>query len=122
MTKLLHVDDDSDILEVAKLALEVSGDCEVLSCSSGQEALEAAEAFAPDVLLLDVMMPDMSGPTTLEEMRKIHSLADVPVIFMTASVMADEVQKLWDLGAVEVIHKPFDPMTLREQVTAALGQ
>ena len=84
MLKLLHVEDDEDIREVANMALELSGEFEVLQCASGEEAIERAVGFGPDVLLLDVMMPGMSGPSTLKELRTMEGMADTPAIFMTA--------------------------------------
>ncbi|SFE20581.1 Response regulator receiver domain-containing protein [Sulfitobacter brevis] len=121
MIKLLHVDDDTDILEIARISLEFSGDIEVVQCSSGEEALAAVAEFIPDVFLLDVMMPGMTGPKTLEELRKLPGLAEVPAIFMTARANADEHKELWDVGALEVISKPFDPMSLSQQIKAVLA-
>ncbi|MEL0113373.1 MAG: response regulator, partial [Rickettsiales bacterium] len=85
-------------------------------CSSGQEALDRAVAFGPDLILLDVMMPGLDGPDTLLELRKLDGLTDKPVIFMTAKVMDSEVQRYLDIGAIGVIPKPFDPMSLAAQV------
>ena len=118
LPRILYVEDEPDIQTVAKIALETVGGFEVKVCSSGQEALSAAEDFAPDMILLDVMMPGMDGPSTLEALRKKPSLADTPVAFMTAKVQPDEVEHYKSLGAREVIAKPFDPMTLADQVKA----
>jgi CheY-like chemotaxis protein len=122
MIKLLHVDDDVDILEIVKLSLEMADDCEVLSCSSGEDALNEVQTFVPDALLLDVMMPCMSGQRIFEEIKQMPEFADVPVIFLTASVMPVELQGLTALGANGVLNKPFDPMTLREEVREILGR
>lgn len=118
LPRILYVEDEPDIQTVAKIALETVGGFEVKVCSSGQEALSAAEDFAPDMILLDVMMPGMDGPSTLEALRKKPSLADTPVAFMTAKVQPAEVEHYKSLGAREVIAKPFDPMTLADQVKA----
>ena len=118
LQKILYVEDEADIQTVAKLALEMLGGFTVKICSSGQQALSEAQAFAPDMVLLDVMMPGMDGPTTLQELRKLPDLAQVPVAFMTAKVQPAEVAHFKSLGAVEVIAKPFDPMTLAQQVRA----
>ena len=118
LPRILYVEDEPDIQTVAKIALETVGGFEVKVCSSGQEALSAAEDFAPDMILLDVMMPGMDGPSTLEALRKKPSLAETPVAFMTAKVQPAEVEHYKSLGAREVIAKPFDPMTLADQVKA----
>ncbi len=116
LQRVLYVEDDADIRTIALLALETVGGLEVRACSSGAEAIEAAKDLAPDLLLLDVMMPGMDGPTTLARLREIPSTAKVPVVFMTAKVQASEVEHYKSLGAVGVITKPFDPMTLATQV------
>ncbi|MDH5378078.1 MAG: response regulator [Gammaproteobacteria bacterium] len=116
LQKILYVEDEPDISQVAKLALENIGGFQVELCENGKVALEVAPAYLPDLILLDVMMPDMDGPTTLTELRKIPELKNVPVVFMTAKVQPSEVASYRALGAVDVISKPFDPMTLAEQV------
>lgn len=119
--KILYVEDDVSIQAVAKLALEVIGKFTVNICSSGEEAVREAEQFEPDLILLDVMMPGMDGPTTLQELRKLPTLSHLPVVFMTAKVQEKEVQYYKSLGAKEVIAKPFDPMTLASQVQKILS-
>lgn len=116
LQKILYVEDEADIQAVAKLALEMVGGFTVKICSSGEEALREAEAFAPDMILLDVMMPGIDGPNTLMGLRKIPALTATPVAFMTAKVQPQEVAQYRALGAKDVIPKPFDPMTLAEQV------
>lgn len=116
LNKILYVEDEADIQEVAKIALETVGGFTLKVCSSGEEALNQAESFAPQLLLLDVMMPGMDGPATLVELRKIPSIASVPVIFMTAKVQPSEVDSFKQMGALDVIAKPFDPMTLAEKI------
>ncbi|MEW5755719.1 MAG: response regulator [Pseudomonadota bacterium] len=117
LTRIFYVEDEPDILEVAKIALGDIGGFEVGSASSGQEALQRLAAFSPDLILLDVMMPGMDGPTTLCELRKIPTLKDIPVIFMTAKVQPKEIEHFKAIGALEVIAKPFDPMTLAGQLS-----
>ena len=85
-------------------------------CSSGQEALDKGEAFNPDLILLDVMMPGLDGPTTLQELRKLPSMGEIPAIFMTAKVQPQEVAHYKEIGAVDVIVKPFDPTTLSSEL------
>ncbi|MBN2741850.1 MAG: response regulator [Rhodobacteraceae bacterium] len=114
--RILHVDDDDDIRAIAQLALEVVGQLEVHQCASGQEALLAAPDFAPDLFLLDVMMPGMTGEDTLAALRNIPGMKNTPVIFMTAKAQTDDVARLMSLGAAKVITKPFDPLTLASEV------
>lgn len=119
LQRILYVEDDPDIQAVAKIALEMIGGFTVKICSSGEEAIREAAAFDPDMILLDVMMPGMDGPTTLGHLRRQATLATVPVAFMTAKVQPQEVAHYLSLGACEVIPKPFNPMTLAQQVRDA---
>lgn len=116
LTRILYVEDEQDIRMVARLALESLGGFTLEVCSSGSEAIERGPAFQPQLALLDVMMPGMDGPTTFKKLREIPQTATIPVIFMTAKVQPDEVAQYKMLGAVEVIPKPFDPMTLASRV------
>ena len=116
LSKILYVEDDPDIQTVAVMALEMIGGLTLEVCSSGEEAIAKGDEFKPELILLDVMMPEMDGPTTLGNLRKISSLSDVPAVFMTAKATPADVQNYKDMGAVDVIPKPFDPMTLAEQV------
>lgn len=116
LQRILYVEDEPDIQAVARIALEAVGGFELRICDDGRQALAEAEAFAPDLIILDVMMPVMDGPATLAELRKQAGLAGTPAIFMTAKVQPLEVASLREQGAVEVISKPFDPMTLSEQL------
>ena len=122
LQKILYAEDEPDIQQVAEIALEMVGGFTLKTCSDGNEALSEAVAFAPDLFLFDVMMPGMDGPTTLKKLRLEPSLADIPVIFMTAKVQPDEVAELKALGAIEVIAKPFDPMELANQIKAIWQQ
>ncbi|NLR75433.1 response regulator [Leeia aquatica] len=116
LQRIMYVEDEPDIQTVARLALEMIGKFTVLVCSSGQEALDKVTDFAPNMVLLDVMMPNMDGPTTLSHLRGLSVMAGVPVVFMTAKAQPSEVQQFRDLGAVDVIPKPFDPMQLPSQL------
>jgi CheY-like chemotaxis protein len=118
LKRILHVEDEPDIRAIAKLTLEALGGYEVVSCESGAEALVRAPEFKPDLVLLDVMMPGMDGPMTLTELRKLPSCSNVAVVFMTAKAQPGEVAKFRSLGAVDVITKPFDPLTLCQQIGA----
>jgi two-component system OmpR family response regulator len=119
---LLHVDDDDDIRDVAAMALELDPTIALTSAASGEDALAKLDGgLRPDVILLDVMMPRLDGPGTLERLRRIAGLEQTPVIFMTARTQSSEVQHYLGLGAVGVITKPFDPMTLAGQVRDVLS-
>ena len=122
LKRILMIEDDPDIQAVARLALESLGGFTVKVCSRGHEALEAAPVFGPDLILLDVMMPGMDGPTTLKHLRTLPQTAAVPVVFMTAKVMPHEIGHYKTLGALEVIRKPFDPMTISETLNIIWNQ
>lgn len=116
LERILCVEDDPDLLEVIRLALERVGGFTVKLCASGREALAHMAGFHPDLVLLDVMMPGLDGPQTLSALRNQPEGGAMPVIFMTAKVRPDEVAHLISLGALAVITKPFDPMTLAQEL------
>ena len=118
--RVLHVDDEPDIREVVEISLGLDPDFSIKSCSSGADALSASEAWQPDLILLDVMMPAMDGPATLKHLRERPGTTHTPVVFMTARAQASEIEMFVSLGAVGVIPKPFDPMKLAESVKAFL--
>lgn len=118
LTRILYVEDDPDIQAIAVMVLETIHGFILESCSSGSEALQKAVQFKPDLVLLDVMMPGMDGPETLKGLRCFPELATTPVVFMTAKVQPQEVEGYLDLGALGVIAKPFDPMTLADELRA----
>jgi CheY-like chemotaxis protein len=120
--KILYVDDEDDIREVAVMALELDPDIEVRSCSSGAEALTIAAQWQPALILLDVMMPKMDGPTTLHALRERALTRDIPVVFITARAQRHETEAFQALGALGVLPKPFDPMTLAAQARELLGR
>jgi two-component system OmpR family response regulator len=113
---LLYVDDDSDIREIVEMALGLNGDLRVHTCASGEQALVLIPTLNPDLVLLDVMMPGMDGPTVFSRMRANTEQRICPVIFMTAKALPREIAQFRELGAVGVIAKPFDPMELGRQV------
>lgn len=116
LERIMLIEDDPDIQAVGQLALEAVGGFTVQVCGSGQEAIKRAPTFAPDLILLDVMMPGMDGPSTLAALRAQSATAAIPVMFMTAKVQPHEIAHYKELGAVEVISKPFDPMTLSDSI------
>ena len=120
MARILYVDDEADIREVAEMAIQLHPDLEVRCCASGQEGLELAAQWQHDLILLDVMMPGMDGPTTLAALRAQESTSLIPVVFITARTQATEIDGLISAGALGVIPKPFDPMTLAQSVRTFL--
>ncbi|WP_251977370.1 response regulator [Salinicola avicenniae] len=116
LQRILHVEDDLSIQEVARVALEIVGGFEVESCEDGLTALPRAEAWQPDLILLDVMMPGIDGPTTLVRLREQETTRDIPVVFMTAKVQPNEIEHYRAIGALDVVIKPFDPMALAQQL------
>lgn len=113
---ILHVEDEPDIREITKIALESTGDFTVEACSSGEEALRRSRLFTPDLMLLDVLMPGMDGPATLAGMRKMPRLMHTPAVFMTAKILESEIDYYKRAGAFDVIEKPFDPIALPGKV------
>ena len=118
--KVLLVDDEDDIRTIGQLSLSRVGGWQTVLASSGADAVSKAAAEAPDLILLDVMMPGMDGPTTLGKLRAQEATAKTPVIFMTAKIQKQEVARYLELGAVGVIGKPFDPMTLPSEIKKLL--
>ncbi|GAA2139110.1 response regulator [Nocardioides koreensis] len=118
---VLVVDDDDSVREITQLALEVVAGWQVIAADGGVAALELARAHRPDAVLLDVMMPEMDGPTTLRHLKGDETTRDIPVILLTAKVLAGERQEWDELAISGVIAKPFDPMGLHAEVSRMLG-
>jgi CheY-like chemotaxis protein len=119
---ILAVDDDDEIREIVALALEVMGGWTVLSADGGVRGLELAREHRPDVVLLDVMMPEMDGPTMFSRMQADRELRDIPVVLLTAKVQVGNVQ-VWDsLAVAGVIPKPFNPATLSDQIDELVAE
>ncbi len=116
LNRILYVEDEPDIQAIAKLALEMVGGFTVELSSSGQDALHKAVTFQPDLVLLDVMMPGMDGPTTFQKLREQPQTATLPIAFMTAKVQTDEIERYISMGAIGFVAKPFDPMKLADTV------
>ena len=119
--KILIIDDDDDIREVAALSLESVAGWDVVTANSGAQGLARAIEHQPDAILLDVMMPGMDGPTTFRELRKNPATDKIPVLLLTAKVQNSDQRRFADLGVESVLFKPFDPLTLAEQIAAVLG-
>jgi len=116
LKEIMLIDDEPDIRMVAELALNGVGSYSVQSFDNGRSACAAFTKQPPQLVLLDVMMPQMDGPQTLSALRGLENGRDTPVVFMTAKSQPHEIRELLALGAIGVISKPFDPMTLAEQV------
>ena len=118
--KVLVIDDEEDIREVASLTLELKEGWEVAAAGSGADGIQLATGATPDAILLDVMMPDMDGPTTLRMLRSLPETQSIPVIFLTAKVQAADRRRYLDMGVSGVIAKPFDPLTLGRTISECL--
>ena len=118
MFDILYVDDNEELLTIGEMCLELSDEITVRTCSSGQEAIDQCLERAPDLVLMDVMMPGIDGITAFKIMRQRPELKDIPLVFVTARVQRSEVQEYLDLGAKGVIEKPFSPMDLADQALA----
>jgi len=116
--RILYVDDDKDIRHIVKLSLALDPLIELRLCADGAEALEAAadDPWRPDLVMLDVMMPGMDGPSILARMRADDALKHIPVIFMTAKVQPGEIEAYKALGAIGVIPKPFSPVDMPAEI------
>jgi CheY-like chemotaxis protein len=121
MRRILIIDDEDDIREVAALSLESVAGWKVSTASSGADGIRAAHAERPDAILMDVMMPAMDGPTTFREMQRSPEIANIPVLLLTAKVQGVDQRRFAGLGVAGVLFKPFDPLTLAEQMAIALG-
>ena len=118
LQRILFAEDEPDIAAILELALEAVGGFEITPCANGNEAVERAPSARADLILLDVMMPGLDGPATLGRLRELPETATTPIIFLTAKAQRQEVEHLKSLGALGVIAKPFDPMTLSDSIRA----
>lgn len=118
---LLVIDDEDDIREVATLSLELTEGWIVTTANCGSRGTALAVAMTPDAILLDVMMPDLDGPSTLRALQMHEATRSIPVIFLTAKVQAADRQRFMQLGVRGIIAKPFDPLTLGQQIREVLA-
>jgi CheY-like chemotaxis protein len=118
--RILYVDDEQDIREIVDISLGLDPALWVRGCASGAEALAMAADWSPDMILCDAVMPVMDGPATLARLRECPQTADIPVVFLTSRAQLREIEHFKSLGAVGVIVKPFDPMTLAHSVRSHL--
>ncbi|MBD3850450.1 MAG: response regulator [Acidobacteria bacterium] len=120
MQRILLADDEPDILEISRIALETVGGFEVSVCLSGKTLLERLPEFKPDLVIVDVLMPDMTGPEVFEEIRRRPEYDEVPVIYLTGVIQEEELEDLRETGVADIILKPFDPMTLADRINGVL--
>ncbi len=116
LQRILYVDDEPDIQAIVKTALEALGGFTVHTCDCGADAVTEVPVFKPDMILLDMMMPGMNGIETFDALKALPETADTPVVFVTAKAQADELDKYKALGAAGTIPKPFDPITLSDDL------
>jgi CheY-like chemotaxis protein len=116
LKRIMYVEDDPDLQEIVRMGLEIGGGFTVNVCESGAQALAKVMDYQPDLILLDVVLPEMSGPQTLKELRKIPVACDIPVVFLTSKVRPMQLLQYKSLGAVGVIRKPLNPMKLASQI------
>lgn len=123
MRRILIIDDEDDIREVAALSLEAIAGWEILTASSGAEGIALATNAdkKPDAILMDVMMPEVDGPTTFGLMKQNPAISGIPVLLLTAKVQGVDQRRFANLGVSAVLFKPFDPLTLAQQISDALG-
>jgi two-component system, OmpR family, alkaline phosphatase synthesis response regulator PhoP len=119
--RVLVIDDEDDIREVAQVSLEILAGLEVILARSGSEGITKAQQEQPDAILLDVMLPDMDGVATFEHLQADPTTRHIPVILLTAKTQASDQQRFADLGIRAVINKPFKPAKLADQVLEILG-
>ena len=120
LQRILLADDEPDILEISRIALETVGGFEVSVCLSGKTLLERLPEFRPDLVIVDVLMPDMTGPEVFEEIRRRPEYDEVPVIYLTGVIQEEELEDLRETGVADIILKPFDPMTLADRINGVL--
>lgn len=116
LTKILYAEDEIDVQTVVELTIQSMSDYEIKVCDNGKRLLECVNEYNPDLILLDVMMPEMDGPTTFKHLQSTEATKNIPVIFMTAKAQVHEVETFKEIGALGVITKPFDPMSLCDEI------
>ena len=121
MGRILIIDDEDDIREVAALSLEATANWTIFTASSGKEGIRVAGLEKPDAILMDVMMPEMDGPTTFKHLQLNPQTSGIPVVLLTAKVQGVDQRRFAGLGVAAVLVKPFDPLTLAQQIASVLG-
>jgi CheY-like chemotaxis protein len=120
LSRILLADDEPDILEISRMALETVGGFDIEVCSSGAELLQRLPEFKPDLVIIDFLMPDMVGTEVLRAVRLVPGFEEVPVVFLTGVIQGDDIDDMEELrrsGVTEIILKPFDPMALADRIS-----
>lgn len=112
LKKILYAEDELDIQVIVDAIIKNMSDYEIKFCNNGQEVLDVVEDYNPDLILLDVMMPEVDGLTAFHRLQENPNTKNIPVIFMTAKAQVHEVQNFSKIGVIGIITKPFDPMQL----------
>ena len=116
LKKILYAEDEPDVQTIVELTIQTMSDYEIKICNNGKKLLECVEEYKPDLILLDVMMPEMDGPTTFKTLINKENTKNIPVIFVTAKAQVHEVEKFKEIGAWGVITKPFTLMNLCDEI------
>lgn len=116
LKKILYAEDEPDVQTVVEITIQSMSNYDIKACSNGKKLLDCVEEYNPDLILLDVMMPEMDGPTTFEHLLSNEKTKDIPVIFMTAKAQTHEVETFKKSGAIGIITKPFDPLLLCSEI------
>ncbi|MGD2090862.1 MAG: response regulator [Candidatus Aminicenantes bacterium] len=116
LKRIMYVDDDPDLQDIVRLGLETRAGFTVTCCDSGNQALEEIRDFKPDLVILDMVLPGMSGLHLLERMRELRGVPWIPVIFLTSKISPQQVEEYKELGVIGVINKPLNPLELRDRV------
>lgn len=118
LKKILYAEDEPDVQVVVELTIQTMSNYEIKVCDNGKKLIECVEDYNPDLILLDVMMPEMDGPTTLKNLKENEATKNIPVAFMTAKAQVHEIENFQKEGIIGVITKPFDPFQLCSDIEA----
>ena len=116
LKRILYAEDEPDVQTVVELTVQTMSDYEIKICDNGKKLLENVEEYNPDLILLDVMMPEMDGPTTFKHLQENEKTKNIPVVFMTAKAQVHEIETFKETGVLGVITKPFDPINLCNEI------
>lgn len=116
LNKILYAEDEPDVQTVVEMTIQTMSNYQIKICENGKKLLESIDEYFPDLILLDVMMPEMDGPTTFKYLQENENTKKIPVIFMTAKAQVHEIEKFKEIGVVGIITKPFDPLTLCDEI------
>lgn len=122
LMKVLIIEDDEDVRCVASLSLRLIGGLQVVEASSGAQGIEKASKERPDAILLDLIMPEMDGTETINALKNNPDTAEIPIVFLTTRTLSEDSDRMRNLGAAGILHKPFDPMTLASQLREIVSQ